>query len=114
VFDYPESQAVLARSSESSPGCASRFELYWGDLELANGFHELTDPDVFVERRNQERIRRADGGQEWPEIDPFFAAAMMSGLPDCAGVALGVDRLLMCLLGTRDIAKVIDFPWGRA
>lgn len=114
VFDYPESQAVLARPSESSPGCASRFELYWGDLELANGFHELTDPEIFLARRNQDRARRASEGQECPEVDPFFAAAMLSGLPDCAGVALGVDRLLMRLLGTQDIATVIDFPWGRA
>jgi elongation factor P--(R)-beta-lysine ligase len=114
VFDYPESQAVLARPSEASPGCASRFELYWGDLELANGFHELTDPAIFLARRNEDRDRRARGGQTLPEIDAFFAAAMMSGLPDCAGVALGVDRLLMCLLGIRDIAAVIDFPWERA
>ena len=114
VFDYPESQAVLARPSEASPGCASRFELYWGDLELANGFHELTDPAIFLARRNQDRERRAREGQALPDMDAFFAAAMMSGLPDCAGVALGVDRLLMCLLGTRDIATVIDFPWGRA
>jgi len=114
VFDYPESQAVLARPSPRSPGCASRFELYWGDLELANGFHELTDPAIFRARLERDRERRRRNGQELPGADVFFAAAMRSGLPDCAGVALGIDRLLMCLLGAGHIAEVIDFPWGRA
>nr|WP_296748826.1 EF-P lysine aminoacylase EpmA [Thioalkalivibrio sp.] len=114
VFDYPESQAVLARPSAHAPGYASRFELYWGDLELANGFHELNDPVIFSARQGQDLERRRRNRQTIPEADRFFASAMASGLPDCAGVALGVDRLLMCLLGEADIARVIDFPWGRA
>jgi elongation factor P--(R)-beta-lysine ligase len=114
VFDYPESQAVLARPSAWAPGYASRFELYWGDMELANGFHELTDAAIFAKRRDQDVERRRRNGQAIPDADHFFALAMQAGLPDCAGVALGVDRLLMCLLGVEDIARVIDFPWGRA
>jgi lysyl-tRNA synthetase class 2 len=114
VFDFPESQAVLARPSGAAPGYASRFELYWGDLELANGFHELTDPEIFLARRDRDRAQRADAGQALPDFDDFFASAMMAGLPDCAGVALGLDRLLMCLRGAHEIADVIDFPWGRS
>jgi elongation factor P--(R)-beta-lysine ligase len=114
VFDYPESQAVLARPSVRAPGYASRFELYWGDMELANGFHELNDAAIFAARREQDVERRRRNAQVIPEADHFFALAMQAGLPDCAGVALGVDRLLMCLLGVEDIARVIDFPWGRA
>lgn len=113
IFDFPESQAVLARPSPRSPGCASRFEVYWGDLELANGFHELDDPAIFEDRRDQDLQRRLRNGQAIPEPDVFFAQAMRAGLPDCAGVALGVDRLLMRLLGEVDIARVLDFPWGR-
>lgn len=114
IRDYPESQAVLARPSTEHPGYALRFELYWGDVELANGFHELTDPQVFVSRREQDIERRRRHGQVIPDADGFFALAMHAGLPDCAGVALGVDRLLMRLLGAARIDEVIDFPWGRA
>ncbi|TVP83527.1 MAG: EF-P lysine aminoacylase GenX [Thioalkalivibrio sp.] len=114
VHDYPESQAVLARPSAADPGYALRFELYWGDLELANGFHELTDPAIFVERRERDIERRRRNGQDMPDPDGLFAAAMHAGLPDCAGVALGVDRLLMRLIGAAHIDRVIDFPWGRA
>lgn len=114
VHEYPESQAVLARPSVEHPGYAHRFELYWGDLELANGFYELTDPRVFLDRRGQDVECRRRNGQVIPDADPFFALAMHAGLPDCAGVALGVDRLLMRLLGAERIDEVIDFPWGRA
>jgi len=114
VHDYPESQAVLARPSVEHPGYALRFELYWGDVELANGFHELADPQIFVSRREQDIERRRRNGQVIPEADGFFPLAMQAGLPDCAGVALGVDRLLMRLLGAARIDEVIDFLWGRA
>ena len=114
IHDYPESQAVLARPSMEHQGYAARFELYWGDVELANGFHELTDPQIFVSRRNRDIERRRRNGQTVPIADSFFAPAMHAGLPDCAGVALGVDRLLMRLLGIARIDEVIDFPWGCA
>lgn len=114
VHDFPETQAVLARPSVEDPGYARRFELYWGDLELANGFHELTDPRIFDQRRERDIERRRRNGQTIPEADRLFAEAMRAGLPDCAGVALGVDRLLMRLVGAVRIDEVIDFPWGRA
>jgi elongation factor P--(R)-beta-lysine ligase len=114
VRDYPESQAVLARPSVEHPGYALRFELYWGDMELANGFHELTDPEVFLFRRKQDVERRRRNGQDIPDADSLFALAMHAGLPDCAGVALGVDRLLMRLLGAERIDEVVDFPWRLA
>lgn len=114
IHDYPESQAVLARPSADDPGYALRFELYWGDVELANGFYELNNPRVFVRRREQDIEQRRRNGQPIPDADRFFALAMHAGLPDCSGVALGVDRLLMRLLGAARIDEVIDFPWGRA
>ncbi|MFO7955314.1 EF-P lysine aminoacylase EpmA [Thioalkalivibrio sp.] len=114
LHDYPESQAVLARPCAARPGSAARFELYWGDLELANGYHELTDPELFRQRRERDIAQRRARGQPLPPVDAHLEAALESGLPDCAGVALGVDRLLMRLLGASSIDQVIDFPWSRA
>ncbi|MGM0552858.1 MAG: EF-P lysine aminoacylase EpmA [Pseudomonadota bacterium] len=110
IFDYPESQAVLARPCTDRPGYAARFEVYWGDLELANGYHELTDAAIFRARRERDRAIRQSRGQEQPLADPWLESAMAAGLPDCAGVALGLDRLLMRLLGVDDIRQVLDFP----
>ena len=114
VHDFPESQAVLARPSTDRPGCAARFELYWGDMELANGYHELTDPAVLRSRQARDAALRRRRGQPLPQPDPHLEAALETGLPDCAGVALGVDRLLMCLLGVDRMDQVLDFPWSRA
>ncbi|WP_026340583.1 EF-P lysine aminoacylase EpmA [Thioalkalivibrio sp. ALJT] len=114
LVDYPESQAVLARPCPGRPGYAARFELYWGALELANGYHELTDPDLFRQRRERDIAIRRARGQPLPPADPHLEAALDAGLPDCAGVALGVDRLLMQLLGRAHIVDVLDFPWPRA
>lgn len=114
LTDYPESQAVLARPCPDRPGYAARFELYWGDLELANGYHELTDPELFRRRRERDIAVRRARGQPLPPPDEHLAAALDAGLPDCAGVALGVDRLLMRLLGCSSLDQVIDFPWSRA
>ncbi|WP_018877333.1 EF-P lysine aminoacylase EpmA [Thioalkalivibrio sp. ALE28] len=114
LHDYPESQAVLARPCAERPGYAARFELYWGGLELANGYHELTDPEVFRQRRARDIVLRRARGQPLPPVDRHLEAALESGLPDCAGVALGVDRLLMQLLGVSRIDQVVDFPWSRA
>ncbi|WP_038051772.1 EF-P lysine aminoacylase EpmA [Thioalkalivibrio sp. ALJ1] len=113
LFDYPESQAVLARPCVGRPDYAARFELYWGDLELANGYFELTDPKVFRLRRDRDMAIRRERGQTLPPPDRHLEAALDAGLPDCAGVALGVDRLLMCLLDVSRIDEVLDFPWSR-
>lgn len=115
VCHYPASQAALARTVElDGDTVAERFELYADGMELANGYHELLDPDELL-RRNAEvnRQRRADGKPELPERSRLLAA-MQSGLPPCSGVALGLDRLLMCLVGADHIDQVLPFPIERA
>ncbi len=115
VFDFPPGQCALARvSGQGSDAVAERFELYLGDKELANGYHELT---CAAEQRarfeNDNRRRRARGQRELP-IDEHLLAALERGLPDCAGVALGVERLLMAMAGTDDIAGVLAYAFDRA
>ena len=113
VYDYPASQAALARLNESDPRVAARFELYHQGVELANGFHELGDA---VEQRARfaadNRMRRARGQNALP-IDERFLGALQAGLPDCAGVALGVDRLLMARLGVASLEEVLAFAGAR-
>jgi len=114
VHDYPSSQAALARVRPGNPSLAERFEMYLGPLELANGYHELTDADE--QRARFERdcsIRRGRGLVE-PPVDERLLEALRHGLPGCAGVALGVDRLLMAMLGVDRIADVLAFPFERA
>ena len=91
-----------------------RFELFVNGVELANGYHELRDARQQQERFEQEqRIRRERGSRLYP-FDQNMIDALAHGLPDCAGVALGIDRLLMLMLGTRNIADVLAFDFGRA
>jgi len=116
VYDFPASQAALARvrSIPGEPPVAERFELFIDGMELANGFHELTDASE--QRRRFERdvaLRRQCALPEVP-IDERLLAALDAGLPDCAGVALGFDRLVMVAAGARDISQVIAFPVDRA
>jgi len=113
VHDYPASQCALARIRHEDPPVAERFELYLGPHELANGYHELNDAAeqrVRFERDNG--TRRARGLREVP-IDERLLA-VLDAMPDCAGVALGVERLLMCLAGTDAIADVLAFPFAQA
>jgi lysyl-tRNA synthetase class 2 len=114
VFDYPRGQAALARLSAGDPPVAERFEVYWGGLELANGFHELTDAAEQRRRFEQDREHRRRRGLPVPLADERFLSALEAGLPECSGVALGVDRLLMVLLGARSIDEVLAFPLERA
>jgi elongation factor P--(R)-beta-lysine ligase len=109
VYDYPASQAALARLRPDRPTLAERFELYVDGVELANGFTELTDADE--QRRRFEadnRVRHAKGLPQMP-LDEHLLAALTHGLPDCAGVALGFDRLAMLAAGVADIAAVQAF-----
>jgi lysyl-tRNA synthetase class 2 len=118
VYDFPASQCALAkirdgdRSDDSGP-VAERFEVFLGPYELANGYHELTDADEQRRRFERDNARRRARGQREMPIDERFLAAL-PGMPACAGVALGVDRLLMCLAGSDDIADVIAFPFADA
>ena len=114
VFDYPASQCALAKIRGGDPPVAERFELYAGTQELANGYHELTDAAEQRARFVRDNARRRERGL--PELPPDenFLAALASGLPDCAGVALGVERLLMTMMATDDIRDVLAFDFARA
>lgn len=114
VHDYPASQAALARVRAGDPPLAERFELYLGGMELANGFHELTDAAEQRRRFQAEAAQRVSQGQAPVPMDEHLLAALEAGLPDCAGVALGLDRLLMYLTGARSIQEVLAFPFDRA
>ena len=114
VRDFPASQAALARVRPGEPPLAERFEVYVEGLELANGFHELTDAGEQRRRFEADLERRRLAGLAAVPIDERLLAALQSGLPGCAGVALGVDRLLMLAVGARDLRQVIGFPIERA
>ena len=106
--------AALARIRSGEPPVAERFELFDRGIELANGYHELLEPDE-LRRRNAEsnRLRRLDGKEPLPE-DSRLLAAMRSGLPPSTGVALGFDRLVMLAAGAESIDQITAFPWDRA
>ena len=115
--DYPASQCALARiraSTDGEPPVAERFELYLGPLELANGYHELADAGEQRARFERDHRVRQARGAPLPAIDERMLDALAHGLPHCAGVALGVDRLLMAMLGTGVIADVLAFDFTRA
>jgi lysyl-tRNA synthetase class 2 len=93
---------------------AERFEVYIDGVELANGFHELKDAAEQRRRFEADLAARRAAGLEEPPIDELFLAALEDGFPDCAGVALGVDRLAMLALGAEHIDDVLAFPFERA
>ena len=110
IYDYPISQAALARIRDDDPPVAERFELFVDGIELASGYHELADP-IEQRRRFQADLerRRRLGAPEIP-IDERLLDALARGLPPCAGCALGFDRLVMLAAGVRDIQDVLAFP----
>lgn len=110
VFDYPASQAALARLKPGDERVAERFEVFYGPVELANGYRELTDPDRQHERFKTDNELRAALGRPLMPVDGELLAALAQGLPECSGVALGVDRLVMLALGCDDISQVMAFP----
>lgn len=116
VCDYPASQCALARLRDDGDGqpVAERFELYLGPLELANGYHELADAAEQGARFDRDRALRGERGEPAPPRDQALLDALAAGFPDCAGVALGVDRLLMAMLGTGRIADALAFDFTRA
>ena len=114
VYHFPASQASLAEISTEDHRVAERFEVYFKGIELANGFHELTDGDEQLQRFEQDNRIRAKRGLPQNPIDMNLIAALKQGLPDCSGVALGVDRLVMLKLGAERLDDVIAFPVGRA
>ncbi len=114
VYDYPASQCALARIRPDDPPVAERFELYLGPLELANGYHELGDAAEQRQRFERDTAMRLQRGVVTPPLDERLLAALGQGFPDCAGVALGVDRLLMAMLRSERIADVLAFDFARA
>jgi lysyl-tRNA synthetase class 2 len=114
IYDYPVSQAALARVRLGSPPVAERFELYINGIELANGFHELGN--AAEQRRRFQQDQQARVAQGLPEIprDERFLAALAAGLPDCAGVALGFERLLLIAAAKSTLQEVMAFPLERA
>jgi len=114
VYDYPASQAALAKISSSDPRVAERFELLIDGIEIANGFHELTDADEQRRRFKAENSQRQKAGLAQLPIDENLIAALENGIPDCAGIALGVERLLMLLLSQQNISNVMCFDTEHA
>ena len=114
VHDYPAAQCALAKIRDGDPPVAERFELYLGSHELANGYHELTDAAEQGARFERDNRRRRERDLAELPIDANFLAALHQGMPDCAGVALGVERLLMAMTGGDDIGAVLAFPFARA
>ncbi len=111
LYDFPASQAALAQVRGP---VASRFEAFWGDLELANGFHELGDAAEQAARFEADRAERARRGRPDREPDTRFIAGLAAGLPACAGVALGFDRVVMIATAAGSIDEVVAFPVERA
>ncbi|WP_317420495.1 MULTISPECIES: elongation factor P--(R)-beta-lysine ligase [unclassified Morganella (in: enterobacteria)] len=114
IYHFPASQASLAEISSEDHRVAERFEVYYKGVELANGFRELTD--ATEQRQRFERDNRKRASMDLPEqpIDENLLAALEHGFPECAGVALGIDRLIMLALGAERISDVIAFPVDRA
>jgi lysyl-tRNA synthetase class 2 len=111
---YPASQAALARLDSEDPRVALRFELYYRGVELANGYHELTSSAEQRMRFAVDQQSRKARGLPTFELDTHLLAALDAGLPDCAGVALGFDRVLMLAMNATRIDEVIAFPTERA
>jgi lysyl-tRNA synthetase class 2 len=113
VYDFPASQAALARLNPHDPQVASRFEVYFKGVELANAFHELTDPIEQRHRFEKEIINKNQDDTIYSPLDERFLAALEAGLPDCAGVAIGIDRLLMLITKLNTLDKVLTFSIER-
>jgi len=115
IDEFPVGQAELAETSTDHFGnpVASRFELYVNGIELANGYQELTDVDELTLRLTSWNQQRKQLGKPVIPLDQYLIAAQTHGLPHCSGVALGVERLAMCLMGVSSIDEVLAFPIGR-
>jgi len=109
LYDYPASQAALARLDKDDPRKANRFELFYGELELANGFYELTDAIEQSARFETENSVRKQRGKKVMPVDHGLLGALEAGLPECSGVAIGLDRLLMIGVSAKHIREVISF-----
>ncbi len=116
VTDYPASQAALAKVKQDEEGdrVAARFECYYRGIELANGYHELTDAEEQAKRFAADNDQRRSLGLPEVAVDQHLVDALASGIPECAGVALGFDRLLMLKADAKRLSDVISFSIDRA
>jgi len=114
VYSFPKSQASLAQLSSKDARVADRFECYYQGIELVNGFNELIDSKVQIQRFQEDNETRTVKGLSTKPIDEHFIRALSHGLPQCSGVALGIDRLVMLALKIEHIAEAISFPIDRA
>jgi lysyl-tRNA synthetase class 2 len=114
ICDYPASQASLARLKPGSPRVAARFELYLDGIEIANGFHELSDAGEQRRRFLRDLAIRRERGQPEPPIDEHLLSALAAGMPDCAGVALGFDRLVAIALKAERLSEAMAFTIDNA
>ena len=113
LHHYPASQAALARTCPDDASLADRFEVFAGPLELANGYVELLDAKEQIDRFENDQNSRGRAGRPQRPIDDLFIAALQSGLPACAGVAVGFDRVHMLNEGADDIRRTLCFPFDR-
>jgi lysyl-tRNA synthetase class 2 len=114
LYDFPASQAALARIRPGDPPVAERFELYVGGVELANGYHELTSAQEQRERFDADLAQRRELGLPELPVDTRLLSALEAGVPSCAGVALGLDRLLLISASSRQLSEILAFPLDRA
>lgn len=111
IYDYPASQAALAQIRPGNPTVAERFEVYFHGVELANGYHELADSKEQRQRFLADNKKRAQLGFDTVPVDEKLLAALAHGFPECAGVALGVDRLIMLAMQAESISNILSFNW---
>jgi lysyl-tRNA synthetase class 2 len=114
VYGYPAVQSSLARLNKENPAIADRFEVFINGVEIGNGFFELADAKEQDARFDKENISRKSKGLVQVEKDELFLDALASGLPDCSGIALGLDRLLMVMTNSEYLDDVLAFPFERA
>lgn len=117
LYDYPAEMAALSKKSSKDPRFAERFEFYIAGLELGNAFSELTDPQEQLARLTADRAEKERLGRILYDVDMDFISALESGIEDCAGIAVGVDRVVMTFLNARTIQETLFFPaielWDR-
>ena len=113
IYEFPATQAALSKV-DGQPPVAQRFEVFVADIELADGYQELTDPQQQCMRFEADRRQRLH--KKLPDLpyDAYLIQALQAGMSDCSGVALGLDRLMMVIIGTRDIDDVLSFDWSSA
>ncbi len=116
VYNYPVEQAALANIASCQEGgqIAERFEVYVNGIEIANGYHELLDATIQKNRFLEDQKLRQKLNKPHLAIDPYLIAALKYGMPDCSGVALGIDRLLMLKTNSKSIKDILCFPWNLA